>query len=101
MIGGNYGKGFLMIAEIQTMTSYKNCEKTLQNAIPCVGVGVHSGKKVHMTLKPAPIGTGIVFVRTDIRIEQQRRIPVVQLDGSGPVPCDIHSLLPLPVVWIG
>ena len=63
-----------MIAEIQTMTSYKNCEKTLQNAIPCVGVGVHSGKKVHMTLKPAPIGTGIVFVRTDVT-DRDNRIP--------------------------
>ena len=63
-----------MIAEIQTMTSYKNCEKTLQNAIPCVGVGVHSGKKVHLTLKPAPIGTGIVFVRTDVT-DRDNRIP--------------------------
>ena len=55
-----------MNAEIQTMTPFKNCEKTLQNQIPCVGVGLHSGQKVHMTLKPAPVGTGIVFVRTDV-----------------------------------
>ena len=55
-----------MIAEIKTLTSYANCEKTLQNAIPCVGVGLHSGVKVHMTLRPAPIGFGIVFKRTDI-----------------------------------
>lgn len=55
-----------MIAEIKTLTAYKNCEKTLQNAIPCVGIGLHGGQKVHMTLKPAPIGFGIVFKRTDI-----------------------------------
>ena len=45
---------------------YKHPEKTLKNEIPCVGVGLHSGKKITMTLKPAPVGTGIVFVRTDI-----------------------------------
>ena len=55
-----------MNAEIQTMTPFKNCEKTLQNQIPCVGVGLHSGQKIHMVLKPAPVGTGIVFVRTDV-----------------------------------
>lgn len=63
-----------MIAEIQTMTSYKYCEKTLQNAIPCVGIGLHGGKKVNMTLKPAPIGTGIVFVRTDVT-DKKNTIP--------------------------
>ncbi len=55
-----------MIAEIKTLTAYKNCEKTLQNAIPCVGIGLHGGQKVHMTLKPAPVGHGIVFKRVDI-----------------------------------
>ena len=55
-----------MNSETQTTTSYKYCEKTLQNAIPCVGIGLHSGKKINMVMKPAPIGTGIVFIRTDV-----------------------------------
>ena len=55
-----------MIAEIQTMGTYRYCQKTLQNPISCVGVGLHTGKKVHMTLKPGEINTGIVFRRTDI-----------------------------------
>lgn len=55
-----------MIAEIKTLTAYKYCEKTLQNAIPCVGIGLHSGQRVHMTLKSAPVGHGIVFKRLDI-----------------------------------
>ena len=63
-----------MNAEVQTMTLYKNCEKTLQNAIPCVGIGLHSGEKIHMTLKPAPVGSGIVFVRTDVT-DKDNRIP--------------------------
>ncbi len=64
-----------MIAEIKTLTAYKNCEKTLQNAIPCVGVGLHSGHKVHMTLKPAGIGHGIVFKRVDVT-DKDNLIPV-------------------------
>lgn len=63
-----------MNAEIQTMTLYKNCETTLQNEIPCVGIGLHSGQKIHMVLKPAAIGTGVVFVRTDIT-DKDNRIP--------------------------
>ncbi len=64
-----------MIAEIKTLTDYKNCEKTLQNAIPCVGIGLHSGVKVRMTLRPAPIGYGIVFKRTDVT-DKDNMIPV-------------------------
>ncbi len=40
-------------------------QKTLKSAIGCSGTGLHSGKKISMTLKPAPIGTGVVFNRTD------------------------------------
>lgn len=64
-----------MIAEIKTLTTYRNCEKTLQNAIPCVGVGLHGGCKVHMTLKPARVGHGIVFKRTDVT-DKDNLIPV-------------------------
>lgn len=64
-----------MIAEIKALTTYKNSEKTLQNAIPCVGIGLHSGARVKMTMKPAPIGTGIVFKRTDIS-DKDNLVPV-------------------------
>lgn len=40
---------------------------TIQNPISCYGIGVHSGKTTHLTLKPAQENTGIVFVRTDLR----------------------------------
>ena len=55
-----------MIAEINTLTSYKYCQKTFQNAISCVGVGLHSGQKVNMTFCPADVDTGIVFKRIDV-----------------------------------
>lgn len=41
-------------------------ERTLKSAIGCVGVGLHSGRKVTMNLHPAASGTGIVFRRTDV-----------------------------------
>ncbi|AOM02115.1 UDP-3-O-acyl-N-acetylglucosamine deacetylase [Cobetia marina] len=41
-------------------------QKTLQNTIRATGVGLHSGDKVYLTLRPAPVNTGIVFVRTDL-----------------------------------
>ncbi len=41
-------------------------QRTLKNAIRATGVGLHTGEKVFMTLKPGAVDTGIVFVRTDI-----------------------------------
>ena len=41
-------------------------QRTLKNTIRASGVGLHSGEKVYLTLKPAPVNTGIVFRRTDL-----------------------------------
>src|SRR5438477_10332652 len=40
-------------------------QKTLKSAIHCSGVGLHTGSKVSMTLRPAEPNTGIRFRRTD------------------------------------
>lgn len=40
-------------------------QRTLKKAISCTGRGLHNGKRVVLTLKPAEINHGIVFVRTD------------------------------------
>src|SRR5690349_17083943 len=40
-------------------------QHTLKTSIRCAGIGLHSGAKVEMTLKPADEGTGIVFRRAD------------------------------------
>ena len=42
-------------------------QKTLKEAIAIDGIGLHTGKKVHMEIKPAKPNTGIVFKRTDIK----------------------------------
>lgn len=41
-------------------------QRTLRNSIRATGVGLHTGKKVFLTLRPAPVKTGIVFRRVDL-----------------------------------
>lgn len=41
-------------------------QHTLKRSYEFVGKGLHTGKPVHMTVKPAPEGTGIRFCRTDL-----------------------------------
>jgi UDP-3-O-[3-hydroxymyristoyl] N-acetylglucosamine deacetylase len=41
-------------------------QRTLKNVIRATGVGLHTGEKVLMTLRPAPADTGIVFRRVDL-----------------------------------
>src|SRR5471032_1682614 len=41
-------------------------QRTLRNSIRATGVGLHTGKKVMMTLKPAPPDSGISFRRVDL-----------------------------------
>ena len=50
-------------------------QRTLKNVIRATGVGLHSGEKVYLTLRPAPVDTGIVFRRTDLE-------PVVEIPAS-------------------
>ncbi len=50
-------------------------QRTLKNVIRATGVGLHSGEKVYMTLRPAPVDNGIVFRRVDLD-------PVVEIRAS-------------------
>jgi len=43
-----------------------NAQRTLRRPISCVGIGLHSGNKVTLSLKPAPSGFGIRFRRADL-----------------------------------
>ena len=47
-------------------------QRTLKNVIRATGVGLHTGKKICLTLRPAPVDTGIIFRRIDLD-------PVVEL----------------------
>ena len=41
-------------------------QRTLKNVIRATGVGLHTGEKVYLTLRPAAADTGIVFRRVDL-----------------------------------
>jgi UDP-3-O-[3-hydroxymyristoyl] N-acetylglucosamine deacetylase len=53
-------------------------QRTLRRQISCVGIGLHSGNKVTLSLKPAPADFGIRFRRTDV--------------GNHEVPATVHNL---------
>lgn len=42
-------------------------QRTIKRPVHAIGIGVHSGEKVRMALRPAGENTGIVFVRTDLK----------------------------------
>lgn len=62
------GQGVFIIGEKVLMIR----QRTLKNVIRATGVGLHTGKKVYLTLRPAPVDTGIIFSRVDLD-------PVVQI----------------------
>jgi len=41
-------------------------QRTLKNVIRATGVGLHTGEKVYLTLRPAAVNTGVVFRRVDL-----------------------------------
>ncbi len=41
-------------------------QRTLRHEIRAMGVGLHTGEKVYLTLRPAPVDTGIIFRRVDL-----------------------------------
>ncbi len=53
-------------------------QRTLKNVIRATGVGLHTGEKVYLTLRPAAPDTGIVFRRTDLK--QPVDIPATPLN---------------------
>ena len=48
------------------LTQHTIRQRTIQRPVHAIGIGVHSGEKVRMTLRPAEANTGIVFVRQDL-----------------------------------
>lgn len=52
-------------------------QKTIKTAISLTGVGLHTGKEVTMTFKPAPANNGFTFVRVDLEGQ-----PVIEADAN-------------------
>src|SRR6185436_3798812 len=68
-------------------------QRTLKTAVRATGVGLHTGSKVMMVLRPAPIDTGIVFCRSDLpgnpcvpglatNVTDTRMATVIERDGA-------------------
>ena len=52
-------------------------QTTIQNEITLTGVGLHTGKEVKMTFKPAPINNGYTFIRVDLEGS-----PIIEADAN-------------------
>ena len=52
-------------------------QKTIKTEISLTGVGLHTGKEVKMTFKPAPVNNGFTFVRLDLEGH-----PIVEADAN-------------------
>ena len=55
-------------------------QRTLKRPVSCTGIGLHSGKKVNLNIRPAKPDTGVKFKRTD-------------LPGASLVPADIYHVV--------
>ena len=56
------GSNVSKMSQLSTMT----LQRTLKRSVSCSGIGLHSGKKVRLRLKPAPVNHGIRFKRLDL-----------------------------------
>ncbi len=68
-------------------------QRTIKNIFSTIGIGLHSGRKVNLTLRPAPVDTGIVFTRVDLekpvsikveptRVNDTRMATTLDKDGA-------------------
>ncbi|MCX5680378.1 MAG: UDP-3-O-acyl-N-acetylglucosamine deacetylase [Candidatus Omnitrophica bacterium] len=58
-------------------------QRTVKDQVILKGVGLQTGKPVSMSIKPAPQGSGINFIRTDIPNKPLLNINSISLDTSG------------------
>lgn len=64
-------------------------ERTLIAPAICAGVGVHTGQRVRLAIRPAPTGTGIVFVRTDVTDRDNR----IVVSGDAVVDARLNTMI--------
>ncbi|WP_298158313.1 UDP-3-O-acyl-N-acetylglucosamine deacetylase [Brevundimonas sp.] len=64
-------------------------ERTLVAPAICAGVGVHTGQRVRLAIRPAPAGTGVVFVRTDITDRDNR----IVVSGDAVVDARLNTMI--------
>lgn len=50
-------------------------QRTIKQAVKISGIGVHSGRKINLVLRPAPVNAGVIFTRVDLN-------PVVSIKAN-------------------
>jgi UDP-3-O-[3-hydroxymyristoyl] N-acetylglucosamine deacetylase len=81
------GRSFKSSARVSSRPDHH--ERTIVAPAICAGVGVHTGQRVRLAIRPAAPGTGIVFVRTDIT-DRDNRIPV---SGEAVVDARLNTMI--------
>jgi len=57
-------------------------QRTIIRSVTCSGIGIHTGSPATVVCRPAPVGTGIVFVRTDQRAEPEVKAALEMVSGT-------------------
>ncbi len=66
-----------MVANSEVTVEPARMQRTLKGPVEYRGVGLHSGKEIKITVRPAEAGNGVTFVRTDLDNQ-----PVVRAHGA-------------------
>ena len=66
-----------MVANSDPAPAPARMQRTLKDPVEYKGVGLHSGKEIKITVRPAEAGNGVTFVRTDLDSQ-----PVVRAHGA-------------------
>ena len=61
-------------SKVRVVSSSTVFEHTLAAPVICAGVGLHTGERVRLSIRPAPARAGVVFVRTDVQ-GRDNRVP--------------------------
>lgn len=70
-------------------TNAMSNQNTIARSVAVKGIGLHTGKQVAVTFKPAPCDSGIVFIRTDLESKPVIRVGVEALgDRTGSLRCN-------------
>jgi len=66
-----------VVANSEPAPATARMQRTLKDPVEYKGVGLHSGKEINITVRPAEAGNGVTFVRTDLDSQ-----PVVRAHGA-------------------
>lgn len=57
-------------------------QKTIRNSLSCSGIGLHTGRKVSMKIRPADVDTGVVFCRKDLSYDNEIKAELTNVSDT-------------------